>query len=96
MDIKHPEYMKGNTAQQWMWYRRKGVKDWITKGIVYIDTDEQGKYKDYEIKQAFEFHVQEDQLVCLRHPNCMKNEAVFMTKVRRELESIHYNLQERY
>ena len=64
----YPEHVKGNTSLIWMQERLEGNKDWPLEGLIYIVTDETGRYKDIQIKKAFEIHDQGNQIIVLHHP----------------------------
>ena len=94
MDI--PKHLEGNTSLIWMHQRRSGNADWMLEGLKLIETDEQGKYKEQHLSAAFELHVKGNQLIILHHPNCIKNVALFKSKVKSMLESIYSGLKDRY
>ena len=97
--FQHPDHMKGNTSKIWMWHRRSGNKNWIMEGIRYVVTDETGRYKNHQLSEMYELHVQENQLVILHHPNCKKDQVTtnkFLSKVRKHLEKIYEDLKDMY
>ncbi len=95
--MKRPAHLEGNTALTWMYERRVGNQNWIMEGIKYLQTDEEGKYmEDRQIVKAFELHTQDNQLIVVHHPNCLKDKDMFRAKIKTHLEKIYQGLQERF
>ena len=92
--MKEPEHLKGNTSLIWMHHRTSGNEDWCLEGLVYVATDETGRFQDIQITQAFEIHDQGNQVIIPHHPKFTVDQL--QGKVKEVIMARYKELNEKY